>query len=110
MWAYIVVSVVIFGLGYMLINSILIGLISQHTAADMQGLVQGCTTFVSQIFIGVGPVAAEALCNYFYDKNMPIALFLCLTAGVCAMHIAGPWGAKRGVGNRGGLKGKEYIN
>jgi hypothetical protein len=91
MWAYIVVSVMIFGSGYMLINSILIGLISQHTAADMQGLVQGCTTFVSQIFIGVGPVAAGALCNYFYDKNMPIAPFLCLTAGyvLCMLLVRG---------------------
>lgn len=115
LWSCIVITVLVFGAGYMLINSILASFISLHASHEMQvrkeyettegscvthrpqpndrptiiahtqGIAQGVATFSSQILSGLGPIAIGAL-NNAVDSPMPV--FLCLTAGYVAAFFA----------------------
>lgn len=72
------ISVLVFGSSYMLINSLLASFVSLHASREMQGIAQGIAMFCSQITSGVGPIAFGALHNAL---EAPIPVFLFLTAG-----------------------------
>jgi len=81
LWACIVVSVLILGSGYMLVNSLPVGFISSHASAEMQGITQGLAVFLSSSLSGIGPVVLGVVANAAQEAKVPVLSFLFLSVG-----------------------------
>ncbi len=88
LWGCIAVGVLVFGSGYMLVNSLLLGFISAHASGEMQGITQGMAVFLSSICSGVGPIVLGIVANASQDARMPVLSFLFLTVGYTSAMAA----------------------
>jgi len=88
LWACIVSSVLVFGSGYMLVNGLLVGFISSHASADMQGITQGLAVFLSSSLSGIGPVVLGLVANAALEAKVPVLSFLFLSIGYFVAFLA----------------------
>lgn len=88
LWGCIVSSVLVFGSGYMLVNGLLVGFISSHASADMQGITQGLAVFLSSSLSGIGPVVLGLVANAALEAKVPVLSFLFLSVGYFVAFLA----------------------